>query len=216
MDAATRDSQYTHPAQALYIAFELSSKTWKLGLTVGFGQKARERDITAGDLLALQKEIVQAKKRFGLRPAAPVYSCYEAGRDGFWIRTRLSASLYCGAERRFQPEPHRHRRRLRPQLHPAPGGRSGKRASGGRRGESAEAKRRERVPSIYARQGGSPSFRSLLRPVFNQCRAQAIFLERERLGLKIGALLLSTSSRHDPQVRRRLHRPAPGTRLASS
>jgi hypothetical protein len=42
MDAATtRDMQYTQPAKALYLAFELSSKTWKLGLTVGFGQKAR-------------------------------------------------------------------------------------------------------------------------------------------------------------------------------
>jgi transposase len=90
MDAATtRDTQYTQPAKALYLAFELSSKTWKLGLTVGFGQKARERDVSAGDLLTLQKEIDQAKKRFGLPPDAPVYSCYEAGRDGFWIHRAL-------------------------------------------------------------------------------------------------------------------------------
>jgi transposase len=90
MDAATtRNSQYTHPAKALYLAFELSSKTWKLGFTVGFGQKARERDVSAGDLLTLQKEISQAKKRFGLPASASVYSCYEAGRDGFWIHRAL-------------------------------------------------------------------------------------------------------------------------------
>ena len=30
-------------------------------------------------------EIKAAKKRFGLPENAPVVSCYEAGRDGFWI-----------------------------------------------------------------------------------------------------------------------------------
>jgi len=43
--AATRPSQSTsnQPEQALYVAFELSSRTWKLGMSVGFGQKARSR-----------------------------------------------------------------------------------------------------------------------------------------------------------------------------
>lgn len=88
---ATRTAQYTHLTQVLYVAFELSAKTWKLGMTVGFGQKARERDVPAGDLLRLQKEIDQAKKRFRLPASAPVYACYEAGRDGFWIHRALAA-----------------------------------------------------------------------------------------------------------------------------
>jgi transposase len=90
MDAATtRPSQYTQPEQVLYVAFELSSRTWKLGMSVGFGQKARERNVPAGDLVALSEEIGLAKKRFGLKQSAPTYSCYEAGRDGFWIHRAL-------------------------------------------------------------------------------------------------------------------------------
>lgn len=90
MDAATtRPSQYTQPEQVLYVAFELSSRTWKLGMSVGFGQKARERNVPAGDLAALSQEIRLAKKRFGLKQSAPTYSCYEAGRDGFWIHRAL-------------------------------------------------------------------------------------------------------------------------------
>jgi len=84
--ATTGHAQYSHLEQALYVAFELSSRTWKLGMTVGFGQKARERNVDAGDLTCLAEEIRLAKKHFGLSPSTPVYSCYEAGRDGFWIQ----------------------------------------------------------------------------------------------------------------------------------
>jgi transposase len=58
-------------------------------MSVGFGQKARERNLAAGDLAGLNEEIRLAKKRFGLGRSAPVYSCYEAGRDGFWIHRAL-------------------------------------------------------------------------------------------------------------------------------
>jgi transposase len=91
MDATTtRHEEYSQPEQALYVAFELSSRTWKLGMTVGFGQKARERNVAAGDLTTLNQEIQLARKRFGLSRSAPVYSCYEAGRDGFWIHRALT------------------------------------------------------------------------------------------------------------------------------
>jgi transposase len=39
----------------------------------------------------LDAEIAKAKKRFGLPAEAPVRSCYEAGRDGFWLHRYLSA-----------------------------------------------------------------------------------------------------------------------------
>jgi len=89
--AATRPSQSNsnQPEQVLYVAFELSSRTWKLGMSVGFGQKARERNVPAGDLATLSEEVRLAKKRFGLRQSAPTFSCYEAGRDGFWIHRAL-------------------------------------------------------------------------------------------------------------------------------
>jgi transposase len=85
----TRPEKYTGRPEALYLAFELSNRTWKLGMTVGFGQKARERNVPAGNLLRLKEEILAAKQRFGLPEKAPVYSCYEAGRDGFWIHRAL-------------------------------------------------------------------------------------------------------------------------------
>jgi transposase len=75
----------------LYLAFELSEAEWKLGFTIGLGQNPRQRTIKAGALEALQTEIGQAKKRFGLPETAPVRSCYEAGRDGFWLHRYLTA-----------------------------------------------------------------------------------------------------------------------------
>ena len=33
-----------------------------------------------------------AKRRFGLAVDAPVWSCYEAGRDGFWVHRWLVAA----------------------------------------------------------------------------------------------------------------------------
>ena len=74
---------------ALYLAFELGNKQWKLGFTIGLGQRPRERTIAAGDLVAFQEEIRLAKKRFELPQTARVMSCYEAGRDGFWLHRYL-------------------------------------------------------------------------------------------------------------------------------
>jgi len=74
----------------LYMAMELGNKEWKLGFTIGFGQPPRLRDLAARDLLALAKEIHMAKGRFGLPKDTPVRSCYEAGRDGFWLHRYLA------------------------------------------------------------------------------------------------------------------------------
>jgi transposase len=75
----------------LYLAFELGQQKWVLGFTIGLGQKPRKRTVAAGDLIALEQEIAVAKKRFGLSPTARVLSCYEAGRDGFWLHRYLWA-----------------------------------------------------------------------------------------------------------------------------
>lgn len=75
----------------LYLAFELGQQKWVLGFTIGLGQKPRKRTVAAGDLIALEQEITLAKKRFGLPPTARVLSCYEAGRDGFWLHRYLLA-----------------------------------------------------------------------------------------------------------------------------
>jgi transposase len=77
--------EYTRNQADLYVAFELGNKQWKLGFTVGFGQRPRERMVLAGDLCGVKREIELAKRRFGLSGEARVLSCYEAGRDGFWL-----------------------------------------------------------------------------------------------------------------------------------
>ena len=76
----------------LHLAFELGWTHWRLAFTIGHGQKARQRTMRARDLGALEQEIAKAKKRFQLAEDAPVVSCYEAGRDGFWLHRCLVAS----------------------------------------------------------------------------------------------------------------------------
>jgi len=74
----------------LYMALELSNAEWKLGFTVGLGQPPRLRNLKARDLHGLVQEINLATKRFGLSDNARVLSCYEAGRDGFWLHRYLA------------------------------------------------------------------------------------------------------------------------------
>ncbi|HEY2293293.1 MAG TPA: IS110 family transposase [Thermoanaerobaculia bacterium] len=73
----------------LYLAFELGWTSWKLAFTVGAGQKPRLRSIPARDTDTLMLEIQNAKRRFGLPEEIPIISCYEAGRDGFWLHRYL-------------------------------------------------------------------------------------------------------------------------------
>ncbi len=87
----TLTNQYTTIQPHLYMAFELSQSKWLLGFTIGFGQRPRLRSIAARDLATLQREIQLARERFELGADAPVNSCYEAGRDGFWLHRYLTS-----------------------------------------------------------------------------------------------------------------------------
>jgi transposase len=53
--------------------------------------KNRARTVTARDQERVLNEIAQAKRRLGLPETASVVSCYEAGRDGFWLHRCLEA-----------------------------------------------------------------------------------------------------------------------------
>jgi transposase len=88
MKETTRRMEYT-TEPTLYLAFELSKEKWKLAFSIGLGQNPRRRTIDAGDRSALAQEINLAKKRFRLPATARVRSCYEAGRDGFWLHRHL-------------------------------------------------------------------------------------------------------------------------------
>ena len=87
--ATSRIEQAPLPQPTLSLAFELGQHTWKLGFTIGVAPQPRERMIPSGDVEGLQQEIARAKQRFGLPEDARVVSCYEAGRDGFWLHRYL-------------------------------------------------------------------------------------------------------------------------------
>lgn len=82
-------AQVSASAAVLYMAQELSSSKWKLALSAG-GTKVRRHEIDAGDRAQLLALLEKAKERFGLMGAVRVVSCYEAGRDGFWLHRWLS------------------------------------------------------------------------------------------------------------------------------
>jgi transposase len=73
----------------LYTAFELSNTKWKLAFSDG--NKFRLVSIESGDLPRLRIELENAKKRFKLDEDIRVVSCYEAGRDGFWLHRYLAS-----------------------------------------------------------------------------------------------------------------------------
>ena len=94
MPTAPHNEHYTetHTTEfVLFLAFELREKTWKLGFTTGHGQKPHERTMAARDLTRLLDEVAHAKSRFGLCAIAPMVSCDEAGREGFWPHRFLQA-----------------------------------------------------------------------------------------------------------------------------
>jgi transposase len=73
----------------LYMAMELSNSEWVLAF--GNGIKTRKVTIESNDVEQLLKEIEIAKEKLKLAEDCEVKSCYEAGRDGFWIHRMLSS-----------------------------------------------------------------------------------------------------------------------------
>ncbi len=75
--------------RVLYMAMELSNKRWRLAF--GDGKRTRQVGIDAGDMIALGEQVAKAKAKWGLAREVAVVSCYEAGRDGFWLHRQLAA-----------------------------------------------------------------------------------------------------------------------------
>jgi transposase len=90
MNASGAALQGKHAGEAgeLYMAFELGEKNWKLSLSDG-ARSPSHYTVAAGDTAALLERIAKAKARCELSPEARVHSCYEAGRDGFWLHRWL-------------------------------------------------------------------------------------------------------------------------------
>jgi transposase len=89
MIATTRPELSVREA-TLYVAFELGKREWKLGMTSGFGVPAWVRTVRSGDWRGVARALGQGQQRFGLAMGTRVVSCYEAGRDGFWIHRVLT------------------------------------------------------------------------------------------------------------------------------
>jgi transposase len=89
MNQTTRITESTRTEAVLHMALELGASEWKLGFGVEAGRKASQRTVAAGDLNGLVLEVARAKHRLGVPESARVVSCYEAGRDGFWLHRFL-------------------------------------------------------------------------------------------------------------------------------
>jgi len=83
----TLQEKDTTKEQILHLSFELSNTKWKLASSDG--KKVRIKGIDARNLEQLQEEFAAAKKRFKLKDDVRIVSCYEAGRDGFWLHRYL-------------------------------------------------------------------------------------------------------------------------------
>lgn len=83
--------QITSWSPVLMLALELGEESWKLGFSSAFGQLPLVRDIGSRDKRALLAAIAWAKKKLGLCEPVRVVSCYEAGREGFWLHRFLVA-----------------------------------------------------------------------------------------------------------------------------
>lgn len=78
----------TTAQEALYSSFELGDKQWKITASDG-KRNASRYSVAAGDKAAVVDCLRRAKIRFGLSEQAKVHSCYEAGRDGWWLHRWL-------------------------------------------------------------------------------------------------------------------------------
>jgi transposase len=87
--AAQTSEHIAKRTETLYMALELSGKNWKLGFSDGKRASCRIVSVKARDWEAVEQAIQRARQRFELMEAVRIISCYEAGRDGFWLHRAL-------------------------------------------------------------------------------------------------------------------------------
>jgi transposase len=93
MQSVTHRAESTGKRAALYMALELGAQKWLVvfGATMEGPRRRRQLVVASSQTIEgpLATAIAEAKRAFGLAPDAPVRSCYEAGRDGFWVHRLL-------------------------------------------------------------------------------------------------------------------------------
>src|ERR1700758_3833503 len=81
--------QNTGTVGRLYMALELGDKKWIVAGSDGVRGRSHYA-VEAGDRQAMLVVLAKARARCGLRGKVMVHSCYEAGRDGFWLHRWLT------------------------------------------------------------------------------------------------------------------------------
>ena len=93
MQASTADTPTAGHCCTIFVAIELSQKTWLVTLHSPDRDRISRRTLEGGDqagLLALIEQVrARAAQKLGSAPR--VVSCYEAGYDGFWLHRLLEA-----------------------------------------------------------------------------------------------------------------------------
>jgi len=87
----TRIREATSEQAVLHVAFELDDLRWTLTMGTSMGRRPRQRQVRPRDREGVLRAIEETKERFGLTGDARVVSCYEAGREGFWLHRWLES-----------------------------------------------------------------------------------------------------------------------------
>ena len=82
-------------ATTLYVAIEISRKSWVVGIKSPQGEKIGLHTLRAADVAGLQGLIEQRRSRAerALGRAVEVRVCYEAGYEGFWLARWLEPEM---------------------------------------------------------------------------------------------------------------------------
>jgi transposase len=86
-EMAVREEDTTK-TPTIYMALDLGRRRWTVGVLLPGDRDARLFQIAGGDREALSELIRRRRQMLG-DPGVRVVSCYEAGRDGFWLHRWL-------------------------------------------------------------------------------------------------------------------------------
>src|SRR5689334_10724114 len=80
----------SHPI--VHLALELSVTSWVIAYRLPWSDKVRLQRVSAGDNAALLTLVSDLRERVATRvgPGVTLASCFEAGRDGFWLHRLLT------------------------------------------------------------------------------------------------------------------------------
>ena len=94
MSTKSPSTSATNQSATIYAAMELSSTKWLVAVQAPDREKVSRHEVPAGDSAKLVELLEGARIRVQNDTDTPVeiMSCYEAGRDGFWLHRVLQAS----------------------------------------------------------------------------------------------------------------------------